>query len=179
MGSLFRSFVSLSLLSASLAFAGWTQEGAGSATVDAKGTMGIKIHGHTEKVTVSDDGKTLTVTVGAADIETDNSLRNGHMREDIGAEKYKTLALSVPLESLKFSEEDGKTVEAEGTGDFAWHDKVVKVPFKYKATRSKGVYAVEATAKLNVEDFGIKIRSYLGVGVKPEVDIGAKFSVKK
>jgi polyisoprenoid-binding protein YceI len=173
-----RLLLALSFITASLSFAGWTQQGDGSATFDAKGTAGIKIHGVAKKVAVKDDGTTLSVTVLAADIDTDNSLRNKHMGEDIGAEKFPTLTLSVPLAKLQIPEE-GKSVDATTKGTFAWHEHTKEIDFKYSASTKGGVTTVSATAGLNTEDYGIKIRSYLGIGVKPDVEIGASFSVKK
>lgn len=177
MKSTSRWTLSLSLLTASFAFAGWTQQGDATATVDAKGPAGFKIHGEAKKVTVTDDGKTLTVKLAVADVDTDSSLRNGHMREDMEADKFPDLTLSVPLESLKA--EDGKTTEAEAKGTFGIHGQKKEGTFKYKATCKQGTCDVEGTANVNLKDFGVKIRSYMGITVKPDIVVGAKFTVKK
>ncbi len=178
MTSLMRSLVALSLLSASLAFAGWTQQGDGSATFDAKGPAGFKIHGDAKKLTVTDDGKTLSVTLTLKDLDTDNDLRNKHMFEDIGAEQFPKMVLSVPLEALKVPE-DGKSLDAEVTGTLNMHGQDKATPFKYTASCKAGVCTIDSSANVNVGDHGIKIRSYLGITVKPDIVIGAKFTVKK
>lgn len=175
--SMFRAVFSLSVLSASLAFAGWTQDGDGSATFDAKGPAGFKIHGEAKKLAVADDGKALTVTLALKDVDTDNDLRNKHMFEDIGAEQFPKMTLAVPLEQLK--SEDGKTTSAEATGTVTMHGQSKQVPFKYTANCKGGTCAIEGSANLNLSDYGIKIRSYLGITVKPDISVGAKFSVKK
>lgn len=177
MGSM-RLISLLTLSLAGVAQAAWIQQGDGSASFDAKGPAGFKIHGEAKKVVVTDDGKALKVTLLIKDIDTDNSLRNGHMQEDTGAAQYPELSLSVPLEALKVPA-DGASVEAETKGTFGMHGQTKEIPFKYKATCTAGVCAIEGSANVNVNDYGVKIRSYLGVTVKPEVVVGAKFSVKK
>ncbi|MFZ5444822.1 MAG: YceI family protein [Myxococcota bacterium] len=167
----------MSLLSASLAFAGWTQQGDGTATFDARGPAGFKIHGENKKVSVTDDGKALKVSLNLKDVDTDNDLRNKHMLEDVGAEQFPTMSLSVPVEQLKA--EDGKATSGEATGTVAMHGQTKQVTFKYTADCKAGVCAVDGTANLNLSDYGIKIRSYLGITVKPDIVVGAKFSVKK
>ena len=169
-----RSTLLFSLLTASLAFAGYTQEGAGSATFDAKGTLGLKIHGTASKLTVTDDGKALSVTVKIADVDTDNSLRNKHLGEDMEAEKYPDITLTVPLENIKL---DGSSGTAKGT--FSIHGQSKEVPFKYSTSVKDGVVSVDGSADLNLADFGVKIRSYLKVTVKPDITVGAKFNLKK
>lgn len=169
-----RSTVLVSLLTASLAFAGYAQEGTGSATFDAKGTLGLKIHGAAPKLTVTDDGKSLTVTVKIADVDTDNSLRNKHLGEDMEAAKFPDITLTVPLDALKL---DGGSGTAKGT--FSLHGQTKEVSFKYASSVKDGVTAIDGSAELNLTDFGVKIRSYLGITVKPDVSVAAKFSLKK
>ena len=169
-----RSLLTLSLLTASLAFAGWTQEGGGTVTFDAKGPAGFKIHGAAEKVAVADDGKNLTITVKLADIDTDNGLRNKHMLEDTHAKDFPLVTLTVPVASLK---ESGGPVELAGTFELNGQKKETK--FTYTPKCAGSVCEIEGSAALNLTDFGIKIRSYLGVTVKPDIVVGAKFKVKK
>jgi polyisoprenoid-binding protein YceI len=173
----FRPLIALTSLTASFALAAWTQEGAGSATFDAKGPAGFKIHGEAKKVAVADDGKALSVTIEVKDVDTDNSLRNKHMLEDMGAEQFPKIILSVPADALK--SEDGKTIDAEVSGTFTIHGQSKKVAFKYSANCKAGSCAVEGSAPINLNDFGVKIRSYLGITVKPDIVVGARFSVKK
>ncbi len=171
---MFRLALLTSMLTSSFAFAGWSQEGDGSATFDAKGTMGLKIHGVAKKVAVADDGKNLTVTVKISDVDTDNGLRNSHMAEDMEASKFPELSLTVPLDSIKLA--DGSNGTAKGT--FTIHGKTKEVPFKYSVA-CKGSCTVDGSADLTLSDFGVKIRSYLGITVKPDISVGAKFTVKK
>lgn len=171
--AMLRTSLLLSLVTASLSFAGYTQEGAGSATFDAKGTLGLKIHGTAPKLTVTDDGKALTVTVKLADVDTDNSLRNKHMAEDLEVAKFPDVTLTVPLEGLKL---DGGGGTAKGT--FSIHGKSKEITFKYSTSVKDGVTAVEGSADVNLSDYGVKIRSYLGVTVKPDLSVAARFGLK-
>ena len=168
----------LLLLSPSFAFAAWTQVGDGTASFDAKGPAGFKIHGSGKNVTVTDDGAALAVSLALKDIDTDNSLRNKHMLEDTQAEQFPRMTLSAPLAAIK-APEDGKSVEAEASGTLTLHGQSKPLPFKYTASCKGGECTIDATANINVNDFGIKIRSYLGVTVKPDVVIGAKFTVRR
>ena len=176
MPSISRSLFAASLLTASLAFAGWTQDGTATVTFDAKGPAGFKIHGASEKVTVelSKDGANLLVYTKLEDVDTDNGLRNKHMLEDAKSKDFPIVTLTVPVGSLK---ESGSGLEATGTLDLSGVKKETK--FTYTPKCAGGSCEIEASATLNLGDFGIKIRSYLGVTVKPEIAIGAKFKVKK
>ena len=168
-----RSLLALTALTASAAFAAWTQEGAATVTFDAKGPAGFKIHGASEKVAVADDGKTLKLSVKLEDVDTDNGLRNKHMLEDTHAKDFPVVTLTVPTASLK---ESGAQ---EATGTFELNGQKKDVKFSYTPKCAGNVCEVEGSAPLNLGDFGIKIRSYLGVTVKPDITVGAKFKVKK
>ena len=168
-----RSLLALCVLTATLAF-GWTQEGEGSVTFDAKGPAGFKIHGGADKVAVADDGKNLKITVKLADVDTDNGLRNKHMLQDTQAKDFPLVTLTVPLSSLK---ESGGPIESVGTLELHGQKKDIK--FTYTPRCTGETCDIEGSAPLNLGDFGIKIRSYLGVTVKPDITVGAKFKVKK
>jgi len=169
-----RSLFAATLLSASFAFAAWTQDGAGSATFDAKGPAGFKIHGTSEKVAVADDGTTFTVKVKIEDVDTGMSLRNNHMAEDMKAKDNPFITLSVPTASLK---ESGSNLEATGTWEINGQKKPAK--FTYTPKCNGGTCEIEGSSNVNLSDFGVKIRSYMSITVKPEIVVGAKFKVKK
>ena len=164
----------LSLLSSVGALAAWTAQGTGQASFKATGPAGFKIVGVSKTVDIKDDGKMLTVTVKLADIDTDNSLRDRHMLDDLEATKFPSCSLSVALEGLK----EGAT-GAEGKGTFSIHGKTKDIPFKYTSKCNAEVCDVEGSAELNLKDYEVKIRSYLGITVKPEVMVSTKFQVKK
>lgn len=168
-----RSLITVALLTASVVFA-WTQDGEAAASFDAKGPAGFKIRGEAKKVTVTDDGKNLKIAFKLEDLDTDNSLRNRHMLEDTQAKDFPEVSLTVPLSSLK---ESGDNVQ--GMGTFEIHGKKKETPFTYNVKCTSGACDVDGSSNINLTDFGIKIRSYLGITVKPEITVGAKFRVKK
>lgn len=155
------------------AWAGWTRQGDAAASFKATGPAGLKIVGTAPSLEVKDDGKDFTVVVKLADVDTDNSLRNRHMLEDLEAEKFPLATLTVPVETVK----EGADVEARGS--FTMHGKTREVPFRYTSKCSGGVCQVEGSADLNLKDFDIKIRSYLGITVKSEISVTTKFQMKR
>ncbi len=174
MSSSSRLLLTAASLAASLAFAGWSKQGDATASFKATGPAGFKIVGATKSVDVKDDGANLVVAIKLTDIDTDNSLRNKHMLEDLEADKQPVCSLTVPLAGLK---EDGKDAQAKGT--FTLHGKTKEVPFKYTSSCSGGVCTIEGAADINLKDYDVKVRSYLGITVKPEVAVTAKLQLKK
>jgi len=156
----------------------WTQQGVGSATFDGTGPAGLKVHG-VAPATVIDDGKALTVSLSIRDLDTDNSVRNRHLKEDAQADTFPRVSLVVPLTELKTLTESATSVSGTATGTFDLHGKNRAVTFTWSATCKASVCAVTGTAPLSLPDFGIKVRSYLGVTVKPDLTVGAIFSIKR
>ncbi len=163
---------------ASVAHAGWTQEGDGAASFDAKGPAGFKIHGTAKNVKVADDGKQLVISLSILDVDTDNSLRNRHLQEDTQAATLPAISLTVPLDQLK-APQDGATAEGKATGTFALHGQTKSVEFTYKASCAKGACDITGTAPVMLSDYGVKVRSYLGITVKPDITVGASFRLKR
>jgi polyisoprenoid-binding protein YceI len=166
--------LAVAALLSTAAWAGWTKQGEGQAAFKASGPAGFKIVGNTRSVDVSDDGKAVTVTIKLADIDTDNSLRNRHMLEDLEATKFPLVSLSVPSAAIK----EGAT-DADGTGTFTLHGKSKDIPFKYSVKCAADACDVEGAADLNLKDYDVKIRSYLGITVKSEISVSTKFQIKK
>jgi polyisoprenoid-binding protein YceI len=164
-------------LCASSVFA-WGKDGESKITFLASGPAGLKINGEGTKLDVKDDGKKIELTVALKDVDTGMGLRNKHMGEDLEADKFPNVSLSVPTEALK-GFEDGKKFSGTAKGTIALHGKTKEVPFKYDVECKAGVCNVNGSADLNLKDYEIKIRSYMGITVKPEVSIGASFKLKK
>jgi polyisoprenoid-binding protein YceI len=165
-------FLTVTLVAAA-ASAGWSQQGEGNASFLSRGPAGLKIVGSTRSVEVKDDGKELTVAVKVIDLDTDNSLRNRHMLEDIEAAKFPLATLTVPTATVK----EGADVEAKGT--FTLHGKTREAPFRYTLKCNGALCDVEGSLELSLKDFEIKVRSYLGITVKDEVSVAIKFQLKK
>ena len=171
------------LVFAGTALAGWTKTGDSVATFTGKGPAGFKIEGKTKSVDVKDDGKALTVVVSLKDLETGIDLRDKHMREKyLEVEAHPSATLTVPLNAVTWPE-DGKTAESDEKnlpkGTFALHGKSKEISFKYKITNSGGTYTVVGEAPVNFNEYDVKVPSYMGITVKPDITVLATFSVKK
>lgn len=95
---------------------------------------------------------------------TDIQLRDKHMREDLETSKYPTA--KVELEGMP--EKSGK-FPLKGTITI----KGVKNPLNGEGEMKNGV--LTATFKVRLEDFGVRRRVYLGVGVGEYVNVKVEF----
>jgi polyisoprenoid-binding protein YceI len=163
---------------ASAAFAGWSKQGEASTSFSGAGPAGFKIEGAITAVTVEDDGKAMTITSDLSTIETGIGVRNKHLKEDAEAEKFPKITLKIPADQF-VAPADGKESEGDGKGTFGLHGQTKEITFHYKAKTKGNVTDVDASADVNVNDFGIKIRSYMGITVKPDIKIAAKISLTK
>lgn len=145
-----------------------------SVTFDASGPAGLKIQGTAGALTVSEDAGQMIVTVPLAGLTTGIALRDKHMREKyLEVNKFPDVVLRVPRASLKFPTGAAATGDAAGT--LTLHGVTKPVNVHYTAKPASGAVDIEGAAHINMNDFGIRVPSYLGVTVKPEVDVNAKF----
>lgn len=173
------SLFAASLLVSSLSFAAATQTGESSATFSGKGPAGFKLEGTTNEVQLKDDGKTVTITVPLAKLDTGIDLRNKHMRENyLETDKFPHAVLEVAREAVKLPA-DGAKSEGTGKGKMTIRGKTREVTFKYKIEKKAGAYQAMAKVPLNIKDFDISIPSYLGVTVQPDIDTAVKFSFQE
>ncbi len=178
MNGMTKWMVVLAACGTTAAFAGWTAAGESKVSFFASGPAGFKIDGSCTKIDVKDDGKNLVFAINLNDVDTGMSLRNKHMLEDIEAEKLPNASLSVPLSALKVPE-DGKSLESECKGTWTMHGTTKDITVKYKASCKAGVCDIEGEGPINTKDHGIKIRSYMGITVKPDMNIKAKLTLKQ
>ena len=139
----------------------------------AKGPGGLNIDAKTSEVDVADDGTTVTITIKLSNIDTGMGVRNDHTKEDLEVTTFPTASLKVPRASLKF---DGGEADAKGT--FSIHGQTKDATFHYSATKNGDALDVKGSTTITVGDYGVKPRSYLGISIKPEVQIYANFSAK-
>lgn len=151
-----------------LAAAKYSKAGGATAGFHATGPGGLGIDGKTSDVDVSDDGTTVTVTVKLGAINTGMDIRDKHTKEDLEVDKFGTAQLKVPRASIPASG------EGDVKGTFVIHGQSKDTTFHYKTDGSNA----KGTAKINVKDFGVKPRSYLGVSIKDEVEIFANIPFK-
>lgn len=168
------------LLGASAASAGWTKSGASEVTFNARGTGGFKLQGTTQDLDVTDDGETLTVTVILENLTTGIALRDRHMKEKyLEVERFPTTTLAVPHAALALPAGAGK-LSGEAKGRYTLHGVTKEVPFSYQgACDAAGLCKVRGELKLDMGEYGIKVPSYLGITVRPDVVVLAAFMLKR
>jgi polyisoprenoid-binding protein YceI len=164
----------LALASFSLvAAAKLSKAGGASAGFKAVGPGGLGIDGKTSDVDVADDGSTVTITVKLGSLDVGGDLRSSHTKEDLEVSKYPTATLKVPRSALNMGGGSG-----DAKGQMTIHGTTKDVTFHYDAGKSGDTLDVKGKAKVNVKDFGVKPRSYLGISIKDDVDIFANFQAK-
>lgn len=146
-------------------------------TFHAVGPAGLAIEGTGFSVKLRDNEQAVDVIVGLGSLKTGIGLRDRHMREKyLETHKYPTASLRVEKSAIRFPS-GGKKVEAKGSGKLTLHGVTRPVNFTYRATGSEQRAAVEGKLRVKMTDYGITIPSYLGVTVKPDVDVAVKFQV--
>ena len=143
----------------------------------AAGPAGMKIEGKTSDLGVSEKDGSVTVVVPLANLDTGISLRNKHMREKyLEVQKYPRAELVVARTELKLPA-GGAEVRGTAGGQMTIHGQTRPVTLQYTARLANGRYEVQGTTRIDIKEFGIDVPSYLGVTVKPGVDLSASFSV--
>jgi len=142
----------------------------------ASGPAGMKIVGQTSDLDVDDQGAKIVVRVPLKNLTTGIALRDDHMRNkylQIGS--YPNAELTVDRSTLHLPAGDGNA-SGDASGTMAIHGKTKNVTFHYNLAKSSGTLHVGGTTKLNIQDYGIDVPSYLGVTVKPDIDVEVQFT---
>jgi polyisoprenoid-binding protein YceI len=146
-------------------------------TFGASGPAGMKIEGTTSELSVADDGDRVVITVPLGNLSTGIGLRDHHMREKyLEVPKFPTATLTVARSALKFPQA-GDHATAEVPGMLLLHGQTRPVSVHYEAKASGTTFDAKGSLHVNMNDFGITVPVYLGVTVKPDVDIAASFQV--
>jgi polyisoprenoid-binding protein YceI len=144
---------------------------------DAAGPAGFKIEGTTPDLTISETNGNVLITVGLAKLTTGIELRDHHMREkylEVG--KFPTTVLSVARSALKLPGV-GAQIDADVPGQLTLHGQTRAVTVHYSAKGDGATFPTQGRFRINMNDFGIIVPSYLGVTVKPDIDVNASFRV--
>jgi polyisoprenoid-binding protein YceI len=145
----------------------------------ASGPAGLKIEGSTKELTVTEADGNVTVDVPLASLATGIALRDQHMKDKyLEVSKYPLATLTVARSALKVPA-NGARASADAPATLKLHGQARPVTVHYDATTDAdgtGV-AIHGELHIRMDDFGIAIPSYLGVTVKPPVDVTADFKV--
>ncbi len=143
----------------------------------ASGPAGLKIEGSTTDLKVSEEEGTLAIDVPLANLSTGIALRDQHMRERyLEVPKFPSATLLVARSALKLPE-PGASVEADAPATLKMHGQSHPVTVHYDAKRDAAAVAVHGRFHVNMNDYGITVPVYLGVTVKPGVDVSAAFHI--
>jgi polyisoprenoid-binding protein YceI len=143
----------------------------------ASGPAGLTIVGQTPDLTVADDGANVIVTVPLANLSTGIGLRDHHMREKyLEVPKFPAATLTIARSALKFPAAGGQAA-ADVPGTLQLHGQTRPVTVHYDAKGDGANVGAKGTFRINMNDFGITVPTYLGVTVKPDVDVTASLHV--
>jgi polyisoprenoid-binding protein YceI len=149
----------------------------GKVSFQAAGPAGMTIEGTTSELSLADQGEGLVITVPLGNLTTGISVRDRHMKEKyLEVAKYPTAVLTVPRAALKLPA-GGDKVEADVPGTVTIHGQSRPITVHYDAKKDGESLAAHGKFHVNMHDFGIEVPSYLGVTVKPDIDVGATFRV--
>jgi polyisoprenoid-binding protein YceI len=142
----------------------------------ATGPAGLEIKGTTSDLRVTSTDASLTIAVPLANLTTGISLRDHHMKDkylEVG--RFPEATLTIVRSQLKVPAK-GETAAADLSGSLTLHGQTKPVSVHYDA-RNDGPVSVNGRFHLVMTDFGITVPSYLGVTVKPDVDVTASFKL--
>ncbi len=142
----------------------------------ASGPAGMKIVGQTSDLDVDDQGAKIVVRVPLKNLSTGISMRDDHMKNKyLQVGTYPNAELTVDRSALHLPTGDGNA-SGDASGTMAIHGKTKNVNFHYTVAKSGSTLHVGGTTKVDIRDYGIDVPSYLGVTVKPDVDIEVQFN---
>jgi len=142
----------------------------------ATGPAGLSFEGKGRDVRIKEDGNNIVVSVKLDGLATGIDLRDRHMKEKyLETGKYPVAILEVDKSKLRFP--DGAAVNGTTDGRLTLHGVSKAVKVSYKADGNKNQAKVEGSMRINMKDFKIEVPSYLGVTVKPNVDVEVKLGV--
>jgi polyisoprenoid-binding protein YceI len=143
----------------------------------ASGPAGMTIEGTTSDLNLEDKGDNIVLTVPLANLNTGISLRDRHMKEKyLEVPKYPSATLMVARSALKLPP-TGDKVEADAPSSVSIHGQTRSVVVHYEAKKDGASFFAKGKFHINMRDFGIAVPSYLGVTVKPDVDVSANFRI--
>jgi polyisoprenoid-binding protein YceI len=175
-----RSFLLVSAVAfaSSLALAAPVAVKGASIGFAAKANVGMVIEGTTSAITVDEDAKNVTLTVSVGSLTTGVELRDKHMKETyLEAPKFPEAKLVIEKGCLALPESGEKSGECPAA--FTLHGETKGVTVKYKAAVAGKSVDVDASFVANFLDHGVQEPKYMGIKVKPLVDVKAKFTAAR
>jgi polyisoprenoid-binding protein YceI len=149
--------------------------GQGHVSFTAQGPAGMTIVGNSEALKVAEDQGNVKVSVALSTVTTGIALRDKHMHEKyLEVASYPNAEFSVARTALNVPA-GGDAVDSTANGTMSIHGKSQPAAIRYVAKRTPAGFHVTGTVHVNMNDYGIATPSYMGVSVKPGVDINVAF----
>jgi polyisoprenoid-binding protein YceI len=168
---------SIVLGSSALARAALSAPTDGHVSFQASGPAGMTIEGATPDLVLVEEGESVVITVPLANLTTGISVRDRHMKEKyLEVPRFPSATLTVARSALKIPT-GGDKVEADAPSTVTIHGQTRPVTVHYDAKRDGDAVSAHGKFHVNMRDFGIDVPSYLGVTVKPDIDVAAAFRV--
>jgi polyisoprenoid-binding protein YceI len=143
----------------------------------ATGPAGLSIEGTTSDLKVSSTDASVVVAVPLANLTTGISLRDHHMRDRyLEVPRFPEASLTIARAQLKLPAKGDQPVQADVPASLTLHGQTHNVSVHYEA-HNDGPLSVSGRFHLVMTDFGITVPTYLGVTVKPDVDVTASFKL--
>ncbi|MCL2448405.1 MAG: YceI family protein [Polyangiaceae bacterium] len=176
-----RHYLSIGAISATLLTlsavgrAAFTSAESPHVTFAATGPAGFKIEGTTPDLTVSEANGNISITVALANLSTGISLRDHHMRDKyLEIPRFPTAVLTVSRAALQVPA-PGTQAEADVPATLTLHGQSRPVTVHYSTKSEGNSFSTVGKFRINMNDFGISVPTYLGVTVKPDIDVNASF----
>jgi polyisoprenoid-binding protein YceI len=167
----------LALVAAAASAAPLAIKGA-AVSFSAKANVGMVIEGTTSTIAVEEDAKNVTLVVPLGTVTTGVELRDKHMKEKyLEVDKHPEAKLVIERACLALPEGGEKSGECPGA--FTLHGQTKGVSVKYKATVAGKSTEIDASFTANFVDHGVEEPKYMGIKVKPAVDVKARFSAAR
>jgi polyisoprenoid-binding protein YceI len=153
-----------------------TRTGTPQVAFHASGPAGMKIVGTTSDLDVDDQGPNVVIKVPLRNLTTGISLRDDHMRNKyLQVGRYPNAELTIDRSALRLPSGNG-SASGDAAGSMAIHGKTKTVNVHYTVARGGGALHVGGTTHLDLRDYSIDVPSYLGVTVKPDIDVEVQFT---
>ena len=143
----------------------------------ARGPAGLEIKGETSDLDLKEENGSVFLDVRLATLETGIGLRNRHMKDALEVDKFPTVRLTVAKSAFRLPAR-GESAEGDAPATLTLHgqSKPVTVHWSVRGEASS-TFWVTGSFHLDMTEFGITAPSYLGVKVKRDLDVDAKFRV--
>lgn len=158
------------------------RSGEARVTFTATGPAGLNIVGTGNELQVTETEHDIVVSVPLKTLDTKIELRNRHMKEKyLEVDKYPNAELRIARSALEFPKEAASATRTV-QGTLTLHGQSRPTSFTYSAAaaagKTTGSIDVTGSLRIDIKNFGIAQPGYLGVSVKPEVDVAVSFRVQ-